>query len=86
MKKLLCSVILIIVTFITMQVCVYAQCLNAVSGVIEKGIWTEADSPICIEGDILIKSLNIEPGVRVCEPNSKVPEPIVPLASMQVAV
>ena len=41
------------------------ECTTCVSGMIVGETWTEAGSPYCVEGDILVAGLIIEPGVRV---------------------
>jgi len=41
------------------------ECTTCVSGTIVSETWTEAGSPYCVEGDILVAGLTIEPGVRV---------------------
>ncbi len=44
----------------------YAVCTTSVTGgTISGETWSEANSPHCIEGDILINNLTIEPGVIV---------------------
>lgn len=46
-----------------------AQCDNedctSKSGIINGEIWTVEDSPICVDGDISVENLTIEPGVAV---------------------
>ena len=42
-----------------------ANCTTCVSGTIINETWTVEGSPYCVEGDILVAGLTIEPGVRV---------------------
>lgn len=41
------------------------ECTTCVSGTVVNETWTEAGSPYCVEGDILVAGLTIEPGVSV---------------------
>ena len=43
----------------------YGDCGTHVSGTIVDETWSEAGSPYCVTGDILVASLTIEPGVTV---------------------
>ena len=62
MKKLL---ILIVLTVLLSATNLFAECTTYVSGTIVNETWTLEGSPYCVEGDILVASLTIEPGVRV---------------------
>lgn len=62
MKKLL---ILIVLTILLSATNLFAECTTYVSGTIVNESWTLEGSPYCVEGDILVASLTIEPGVRV---------------------
>jgi hypothetical protein len=42
-----------------------APCQTTVNGVIEGETWTVANSPYCVNGDVLVSSLVIQPGVEV---------------------
>lgn len=61
MKKL---IILTILTVLVSAGTCFAECNTNVSGTIVD-VWTKANSPYCVEDDILVASLTIEPGVRV---------------------
>jgi hypothetical protein len=43
----------------------YAQCTTTVSGIIDGETWTLEGSPYCVEGDVSVVDLVIEPGVIV---------------------
>ena len=66
MKKLL---ILTILTVLLSTTNLFADCpphcTTCVSGTIVNETWTAEGSPYCVEGDILVESLTIEPGVRI---------------------
>ena len=59
MKKIIISTILIML--LSAATC-FAECK---SGTITGETWTLAGSPYCVDGDILVESLTIEPGVRI---------------------
>ena len=66
MKKLL---ILTILTVFLSTTNLFAdcppECTTCVSGTIINQTWTIEGSPYCVEGDILVESLTIEPDVRI---------------------
>lgn len=62
MRKLILFVILAVFMSSTH---LFAECTTNVSGTIVMETWTIAGSPYCVEGDILVEGLTIEPGVRV---------------------
>jgi hypothetical protein len=43
----------------------YSQCMTTKNGLIVGETWTTEGSPYCIDGDILVAGLTIEPGVRI---------------------
>lgn len=43
----------------------YAQCTTTVSGIIDGETWTLEGSPYCVEGDVTVINLVIEPSVIV---------------------
>jgi hypothetical protein len=43
----------------------YAECTTTVSATIVSQTWTKSNSPYCVDDDILVAGLTIEPGVRV---------------------
>lgn len=43
----------------------FAECTTTVSGIMNGETWTLEGSPYCVEGDITVVDLTIEPGVRV---------------------
>ena len=50
----------------TLSTEIYAQCTTTIpGGTISGDAWNKAGSPYCIEGDILVNNLTIDPGVRV---------------------
>ena len=62
MKKL---IILTVLTVLLSAVTCFAECKTNVSGTITGETWTLVGSPYCVEGNILVESLTIEPGVRI---------------------
>ena len=62
MKKMLISIVL---TVFLSSTNLFAECTTYVSGVIINKTWTSAGSLYCVEGDIIVADLKIEPGVRV---------------------
>ena len=62
MKKLLISIVL---TVFLSSTNLFAECTTYVSGVIINETWTSAGSPYCVEGDVIVAGLRIEPDVRV---------------------
>src|SRR5438045_1728141 len=42
-----------------------ADCKTIVSGIIDGEVWTAANSPYCVKGDVLVSSLTIQTGVEV---------------------
>ena len=42
-----------------------ADCKTMVSGIIDGETWTTNGSPYCVNGDVLVAALTIEPGVEV---------------------
>ncbi len=65
MKKTLGVQLLTILITLLISADLYAQCATTVSGTIVNQTWTKSNSPYCVDGDILIAGLTIEPGVRV---------------------
>lgn len=61
MKRLL--LLMFICLVISSQV--FAECLTTVSGTIDGETWTLEGSPYCVDGDLAVVDLTIEPGVRV---------------------
>ena len=62
MKKL---IILTVLTVLLSAVTCFAECKTNVSGIITGETWTMVGSPYCVEGNILVENLTIEPGVRI---------------------
>ena len=65
MKKLLVLAVLAALLSATDLFAECGECNSYVSGTIVGETWTSAGSPYCVEGDILIATLVIEPGVCV---------------------
>ena len=63
MKKLL---VLTVLFFLLSVTNLFADCTTTISGgIIVNQTWTQEGSPYCVDGDIFVESLVIEPGVRV---------------------
>jgi len=63
LKKTILLLICLVALFSTSSLS--AQCTTNVSGAISGQTWTQANSPYCVGGDIVVNSLVIEPGVNV---------------------
>jgi Right handed beta helix region/Chlamydia polymorphic membrane protein (Chlamydia_PMP) repeat len=64
-KKMKKFLILTVLAVLLSATNLFAECTTYVSGTIVNETWTLEGSPYCVEGDILVASLTIEPGVRV---------------------
>ena len=63
MKKLL---VLTVLAFLLSVTNLFADCISTIpGGTIVNQTWTQECSPYLVEGDIIVKNLVIQPGVRV---------------------
>nr|WP_321399637.1 right-handed parallel beta-helix repeat-containing protein [uncultured Desulfobacter sp.] len=59
------QILLILVLGLLLAAQSFAECSTTVSGTIDGETWTQEGSPYCVEGDITVAGLTIEPGVIV---------------------